>query len=246
MYFRISRSITRADFGFAVIFTCNTYSSRTTNDSHAWERAHMSPSGCVFSNLSSLFHTLLGCPLAHPSTPPRRPQEKNKGKRSQRLDRHRLSVSLSVPTQLILTQPRSSFTRASSRAQNLTFRSTSPPAESSLTVSSQRESLLSTTRLPSSALFLMLSTASTNTLSSPPFTYLTDPRTSSTAPTIPTVTLPTLACKPLCSFSHPLLILHRENSLILPTSNLPLSLALSATSPPKPSKTLAQKSGSQV
>ena len=44
----------------------------------------------------------------------------------------------------------------------------------------------------------------------------------------------------------PLLIFHRENSLILPTSNSPLSPALSATSPPKSSKALAQKSGSQV
>ena len=55
---------------------------------------------------------------------------------------------------------------------------------------------------------------------SPPFTYLTDPRTSSTDPTIPTVTSPssTLACKSLCPFFHHL---------------------FSATSPPKSSKTLA-------
>ena len=42
----------------------------------------------------------------------------------------------------------------------------------------------------------------------------------------------------------PLLIFHRENSLILPTNNSPLSPALSATSPMK--STLPQKSGSQV
>ena len=55
---------------------------------------------------------------------------------------------------------------------------------------------------------------------SPPFTYLIDPRTSSTAPMIPTVTSPssTLACKSLCPFFHHL---------------------FSATSPPKSSKTLA-------
>ena len=188
---------------------------RPHNDSHAWERAPMflqttstpapmPPSGCIFSNLSSLSHFPLGL-VYSPHLPQGHQQNKGKG-----LDRdwrpHRPwppqhCLSLSLPTQLILAQPRPSFTRASSCAQNITFLSNSPPAESSLTVSSQRESLPSTTRSLSFALFSMLSTASISTTSSTetsstlflpsPFTHSSDP-TSSTAPRTPTVTLSSL------------------------------------------------------
>ena len=72
------------------------------------------------------------------------------------------------------------------------------------------------------------------------FTHVTDPKTSSTAPRTPTVTLSssTLACEssirfpPLCSF-----IFFIEPNSTPPTSNSPLSPALLATSLPKSSKT---------